>query len=176
MLAQVVQALWFILPAYVANSAAIDVSAIPQLKKYSVPVDGGRTFRGKRILGDGKTWRGFIAGVLAGLLTGLLQSNFQTVHSIPVHPMTAQLGLLLGLGAMLGDMAGSFVKRQSGRGRGAMVPLLDQLDYIVGAFILAAPLAGFNATLFVTVAVVTVPLHVGANLVAYFIKIKDVPW
>jgi len=62
----IIEALWFIFPAYLANSAPVDVSQIKALKKYGTPIDGGKTFRGKRVLGDSKTWRGLYAGVIAG--------------------------------------------------------------------------------------------------------------
>ena len=50
------QAFWFILPAYVANASA-------KLIGGGIPVDFGKTWKdGKRILGDGKTWRGLLFG------------------------------------------------------------------------------------------------------------------
>ena len=49
----ILQALWLILPAYVANASAVLVGG-------GTPVDSGKNWKdGKRILGDGKTWRGF---------------------------------------------------------------------------------------------------------------------
>jgi hypothetical protein len=41
----------------------------PWLCALAVPIDGGRSFRGKRILGDHKTWRGLLAGIFAGIFT-----------------------------------------------------------------------------------------------------------
>ena len=50
----ILQALWLILPAYVANASAVLVGG-------GTPVDFGKNWRdGKRILGDGKTWRGLL--------------------------------------------------------------------------------------------------------------------
>ena len=31
--------------------------------RFQIPIDGGRTFRGKRVFGDNKTWRGFVVMV-----------------------------------------------------------------------------------------------------------------
>ncbi|MFB6219607.1 MAG: CDP-archaeol synthase, partial [Halobacteriaceae archaeon] len=53
-------ALWAMLPAYVPNNAAVLVGG-------GRPIDGGRTWRGRRLLGDGKTWRGTAGGVAAGV-------------------------------------------------------------------------------------------------------------
>lgn len=167
--------IWFILPAYVANSIAIDVSAVPFLKKYNTPVDFGRAFRGKRILGDGKTWRGFISAVIAGAITGWLQGHYNPAFAAGIH-QSAALGFLLGLGAMVGDMAASFLKRQVGLARGDMAPLLDQLDYIIVAFLFASPLVHIDFRFFLLACVITVPVHIIANLVAYAIKLKKVPW
>src|SRR5207244_4565349 len=60
------QALWFFLPAYVANPMAVVFGG-------GTPIDFGRTLRdGERLFGDGKTWRGLVGGTLAGALLGLL--------------------------------------------------------------------------------------------------------
>ena len=72
---RILDALWFILPAYFANSLPVDVSYIKELEWLAKPVDGGRKFLGKRLLGDGKTWRGLIVGVLGGTFIGLVQQN-----------------------------------------------------------------------------------------------------
>jgi CDP-2,3-bis-(O-geranylgeranyl)-sn-glycerol synthase len=171
----ILRVIWFILPAYVANSVAIDVSAVPFLKKYTAPVDFGRTFREKRILGDGKTWRGLVSAVIAGTITGWLQGHYSPAFAAGIT-QSATLGFLLGLGAMVGDMAASFLKRQSGMERGAMAPILDQLDYIIMAFIFASPVVGFDFRFLLLACAITVPIHVIANFVAYAIKLKKVPW
>ncbi|MFH1789060.1 MAG: CDP-2,3-bis-(O-geranylgeranyl)-sn-glycerol synthase [Candidatus Altiarchaeota archaeon] len=173
---QILSAIWFILPAYVANSAAVDVAGIPFLKKYTQPVDCGRTWRGKRLLGDGKTWRGLIGGVSVGTFTGYLQ--YIAGASLPGYlpSMTVKLAFLLAFGALVGDMLASFLKRQSGLKRGAAVPLLDQLDYIIAAFAFATIVEPLNPERFLIVAALTIPLHLFANWVAYKIKLKDVWW
>jgi len=58
--AVVATALWAMLPAYVPNNVAVVAGG-------GRPIDGGRTWNGRRLLGDGKTWRGTAAGVLAGV-------------------------------------------------------------------------------------------------------------
>ena len=55
--------IWLGLPAWIAN-------ATPVIFGGGRPIDGGRFMRdGHRILGDGKTIRGFIVGVFFGILT-----------------------------------------------------------------------------------------------------------
>src|SRR5437667_105251 len=60
-LAAIPQALWFFLPAYVANPMAVVFGG-------GTPIDFGRTLRdGERLFGDGKTWRGVVGGLLLSL-------------------------------------------------------------------------------------------------------------
>jgi len=60
----ILQALWLILPAYIANASAVLVGG-------GTPIDFGKNWKdGKRILGDGKTWRGLISGAFIGITSG----------------------------------------------------------------------------------------------------------
>jgi CDP-2,3-bis-(O-geranylgeranyl)-sn-glycerol synthase len=47
--------LYFFLPAYAANMAPVLVRG--RFEALAVPMDGGRSLGGVRILGDHKTWR-----------------------------------------------------------------------------------------------------------------------
>lgn len=59
----ILRALWIFLPAYVANMAPVFVAKL--IPGWNSPIDGGRIGKdGHRILGDGKTWRGFAGGAL----------------------------------------------------------------------------------------------------------------
>jgi len=188
MLSTILEALWFILPAYMANSIANDVAHIRFLEKYSAPMDMGLKWRGVRIFGENKTWRGLIFGVSAASVTGLLQQNLSgraalllsehlsltTALNLPEMPL--KLAFLLGLGAMLGDAVKSFFKRRMGIQSGQPAPLLDQLDYIFGAFFFAWLITPINLDYFALIIIITVPLHLLANFVAWLLKLKRVPW
>jgi CDP-2,3-bis-(O-geranylgeranyl)-sn-glycerol synthase len=88
----------------------------------------------------------------------------------------------LALGAMVGDITASFLKRRTGRQRGAPFPGVDQLDFVVGALaltLLAAPgwfFDVFSLDVLAVVVVVTPVLHVGTNGIAYLIGVKDEPY
>ncbi|MFB6074785.1 MAG: CDP-2,3-bis-(O-geranylgeranyl)-sn-glycerol synthase [Haloarculaceae archaeon] len=179
LVATVLTALWAMLPAYVPNNAAV-------LAGGGRPIDGGRTWGGRRLLGDGKTWRGTVAGTLAGTALALV---LDAVHepvggtlgvALPGFPLLAGLGLALG--AMAGDVAASFLKRRTGRARGAAFPGVDQLDFVVGALALAALLAPswvgatFTLPVLVVVVVATPVLHLTTNGIAYWLGLKDEPW
>ncbi|MFW5902556.1 MAG: CDP-archaeol synthase, partial [archaeon] len=60
-----VEALLYIFPAYVANSSAVVLGG-------GKPLDNGKKYKGKRILGDGKTIRGTVFGIVCGFLVGLI--------------------------------------------------------------------------------------------------------
>ncbi|MBD3389209.1 MAG: CDP-2,3-bis-(O-geranylgeranyl)-sn-glycerol synthase [Candidatus Altiarchaeales archaeon] len=173
MFSDIIRVVWFILPAYVANSIAIDVSGVPFLKKYDTPMDFGRSVGGKRILGDGKTWRGFISGVLAAVLTGYLQQSYQADGFVQMTPL---LGFLLGFGALGGDAAASFIKRRTGLGRGHPVFLLDQLDYVFGAFLAASLVVPLDFPPLFLACLITLPIHYISNIVAWLLKLKPKPW
>ncbi|MFB6106580.1 MAG: CDP-2,3-bis-(O-geranylgeranyl)-sn-glycerol synthase [Halobacteriaceae archaeon] len=179
LLGTVVTAVWAMLPAYVPNNAAVLFGGGP-------PIDGGRTWRGRRLLGDGKTWRGTAAGVLAGAAVALVLNALRPAAA-PLLPgslpaFSAGPTLALPAGAMLGDVVASFLKRRTGRARGMPVPGVDQLDFVAGALVLtalAAPAwtrATFTLPVLAAVVVLTPLLHLSTNAGAYALGLKDEPW
>jgi CDP-2,3-bis-(O-geranylgeranyl)-sn-glycerol synthase len=185
------QAVWLMLPAYVANMSAVKLGG-------GTPMDFGKVLKdGRRVFGPGKTWRGFALGGLAGVLAGAL------LHAIaPSAPAgltdfgqgAAWLPAVAGLawGALLGDAAKSFVKRRVGKARGEAWLGPDQLDFVLGAWLLglllaqagvAAGLAARNALLdaltlpvAAVVLLVTPALHLGTNWLGHRFGHKEVPW
>lgn len=174
-------AMWAMLPAYIPNNAAVLLGG-------GRPIDGGRTWGGRRLLGDGKTWRGTGGGALAGVaVAGVLNGVQPTMAEItglifPVFPPT--VAVALAVGAMLGDVLASFLKRRTGRERGAPLPVVDQLDFAVAALVLVGIVAPnwFTvtflqpSTVLVAVFVLTPLLHLSTNLGAYVLGLKDEPY
>jgi CDP-2,3-bis-(O-geranylgeranyl)-sn-glycerol synthase len=160
-----------LLPALVANASPVAAKGFARGVRWH-PIDGGRFFLdGKRILGDGKTVEGFLVGIAAGALTSLLVALF-TRDAEYVY-----VGSCASVGALLGDMAGSFIKRRLGLERGAPAPLLDQLDFYAGAvltwWVLGYPM---SLTVILAYAILVIALHYGTNYAAYKLGLKDVPW
>lgn len=131
--------LYFFVPAYLANMAPVVVRG--HAEWLARPLDGGRTWRGRRVLGDHKTWRGLLAGVAVGALTfaaqrWLWQHGF--AHRLALLDYGAcdpwLPGALLGLGAGLGDAVKSFAKRRLDIAPGASWLGFDQLDFMLGAY------------------------------------------
>ncbi len=161
----IIEGFLIILPAMFAN-------ATPVIAKGKRPVDFRRNFiDGRRLLGDGKTWEGLAAGMLAGTLTGII------LAVLTGNLILAYAGFIASAGAMLGDLAASFIKRRLGLSRGAPAPLLDQLNFYIGAVALLY-LAGFKFTLwvFTLLAILSALLHIAANIIAHKTGLKNVPW
>lgn len=141
-------ALWFLLPAGLANTAPVLVRRLPLLAR---PVDGGRSWRGARVFGDHKTWRGLLAAPLAGWMTFAAQQlamqrwpalgELGALGSLELRAAPPWWGAVMGAGAILGDLVKSFAKRRMAIAPGrAWIPF-DQLDYVAGAMLALAPLA-----------------------------------
>jgi CDP-2,3-bis-(O-geranylgeranyl)-sn-glycerol synthase len=173
----VLSAFWVMLPAYLPNPVAA-------LCGGGLPVDLGRNFTdGRRLLGDGKTCRGLIAGILAGILIGLVQIWSAARFGWDYLPQQTLLSItLLSVGALLGDMVKSFFKRRCGKERGAKWPLADMYDLVVGAFVLLLVfdygwlVANITLPLLVVILILTPVLHRAMNIFGYLIKVKEVPW
>jgi len=167
-------ALWLMVPAYVANPMAVVFGG-------GKPIDLGKNFfDGRRVLGDGKTYRGLVGGIVCGVFIGFVQMNTPLGHYLGVH--TLSVVCALSIGALLGDLVESFLKRRLGLRRGAKFPVADQLDFVVGACALTyllEPLwftANFTPLKLIVVFVATPLLHRLTNIVGYRIKLKKEPW
>jgi CDP-2,3-bis-(O-geranylgeranyl)-sn-glycerol synthase len=165
------------LPAYLPNPVAA-------LFGGGTPIDRGRNFRdGRRIFGDGKTWRGLFSGILAGIGGGLLQiwlSGAYGLETLPVHTWLSVT--LLATGALLGDLCKSFFKRRLGKERGAKWPIADQYDLVAGALLLtllldsAWILAYVTLPVLIFILILTPVLHRTINIAGYYLGVKEVPW
>jgi CDP-2,3-bis-(O-geranylgeranyl)-sn-glycerol synthase len=157
------EALEFIFPAYCAN-------AVPVLAGGGLAIDLGKKLPdGKPVFGKNKTFRGFFAGLAVGTVAGLAESK---VFNYPIV-----FGLLLSLGALFGDLAGAFLKRRLDIPPGGLLPVVDQLDFILGAILFSLPLSiVWNWGLLVTIFVITPPIHLLTNFVAFKLGLKSNPW
>ena len=152
----------YILPAYVANGA-------PVIFGGGAPLDFHKKFRGKRIFGDHKTIKGTVSSLIAGIIIGLIESHFFS-YLLPIS-------ILLVIGANIGDLFGSFIKRQVEFKPGKSAPILDQYGFFIFALIFAFSL-GHLPDLYglIFLVIVTGILHLLTNIGAYLLKLKSVPW
>ena len=158
----IISAMKFIFPAYCAN-------AVPVIAGGGKPMDFGRNFfDGKRVFGQNKTFRGFFFGLAVGIVVGLVECF---LFGYPVL-----FSLLSPLGALLGDLAAAFLKRRVGIAPGGLFPVVDQVDFVVGALLFSLPLAIVSWELAVAVILITPPIHLLTNFVAYKLGLKKNPW
>lgn len=182
MIDTIVFALWFFLPAGLANAAPVFANKIPVLNTWKTPVDFGGHFRGKRILGDNKTWRGFTFGILIALLTFALQQYIYT-HSQTVQDVIALnytdlslwFGAILGIGALGGDALESFAKRQFGVQSGESWFPFDQLDYIIGVILISSLFITLSPAQNAAIIVVWFSMHLISSYIGYLLGLKDKP-
>lgn len=177
-------ALWFFAPVGVANASPVFANRVPVLQKLGMPIDGGRTFRGKRIFGDHKTVRGLMAGTLFGFLTTALQmllfNNFSFFESVSgsvdySSPIVLLMGAALGFGALAGDAIKSFFKRQFSVPSGQSWFPFDQIDYIIGAILFSLPFVTLGSKDYLVITVVWFLIHPIATVVGWLLKLKDSP-
>lgn len=157
----------FIFPAYVANGAPVIFG------KGAKPITKGK-FRGKPILGAHKTRRGLVAGLIAGAIMAILESL------VPGFGFMLAIGIAESVGTHVGDLLGSFIKRQSGVKEGQPIPFLDQYPFLVFALFFALPFAlpSYFPSIYgvIFLFVLTWVMHRLTNIGAHKLSIKEVPW
>lgn len=144
----IIQALWLIIPAYIANASALLVGG-------GTPIDFGKKWKdGRRILGDGKTWNGLIVGAFFGITSGFgltivaIYANnsnefaFLGLNDFGRFPLMVPIVSSICFGALIGDIIESFLKRRIGKKRGEDWIPFDQLDFILGVLFLSFIMAG----------------------------------
>jgi len=164
----IAQALYFIFPAYCAN-------AIPVLFGGGLPIDFGKNFiDGKPLFGAHKTFRGFFSGLFIGTLVGIVQSNLSI---FPIfQPPQILLGFILSLGALTGDLIHSFIKRRLNLSPGASLPVADQLDFVIVALLFSLFISPPSLPAALIILVVTPPIHLSTNYIAYRLGVKKEPF
>jgi CDP-2,3-bis-(O-geranylgeranyl)-sn-glycerol synthase len=158
----IIGAMKFIFPAYCAN-------AVPVIAGGGKPMDFGKNFfDGKRVFGNNKTYRGFFFGLAVGIAVGLVECF---LFGYPIL-----FSVLSPLGALLGDLTAAFLKRRLGIAPGGLFPVVDQVDFVVGALLFSLPLAIVSWELAVAVLIITPPIHLVTNFLAYKLGLKKNPW
>jgi CDP-diglyceride synthetase len=141
------QAAYLLLPligSVICAAVILVLGLWPSLKR---PLDGGATFRGRRVFGDNKTWRGVVGAwvgcvasvalqkyVIADWAGDLAVIDYESVSLFA-------LGTVFTVGAVVGELPNSFVKRQigiapGGRPTGLLVPVFYTWDQIDALFVL----------------------------------------
>jgi CDP-2,3-bis-(O-geranylgeranyl)-sn-glycerol synthase len=143
------------LPAYVAN-------ATPTLLGGALPLD---SLLGAYVFGKNKTLRGLIAGFSAGVITAWLISGY----------VNFWLGVLATLGALFGDLFGSYIKRLLQLKEGSEF-LWDQFFYAYFALAFVQPTLRFTPLEVTAFLLISFFIHRFSNFTANRLGLKKVPW
>lgn len=190
---QLLFAAWLLLPAFLANMTATPCGKFLPIG----PIDGGRHHSdGRPVLGKGKTWGGLIGGTICGWLlsiaiykffpgTGVFQYLSESLTKVEQHLFF----LSLAVGALVGDLVESYIKRRRNIGSGEKFVPWDQLDLFIGAVVCGSmvywaltlssirlpSVERLNPWALLALTVLIVPIHRLINLVAFRLKLKSVP-
>ena len=161
----------------------------PLSRRLMLPLDGGHRFRGRRVLGDNKTVRGFVVMVpaaslaFAGLSAVLSVSSPDAIANLWSLSIGgyATLGALAGLGFMAGELPNSFVKRRfdiapgsAPRGRFAMLVcfVVDRVDSILGALIAISAVVPAPPMMWVYVLLIGPGIHLAFSALLFRLGVK----
>lgn len=176
MTSTIVQAFLFFLPAGIANMSPVLANKIVLLNTWNTPIDFGKSYKGHRLLGDNKRWRGLVVGTLTASATAMLLW-LVFPHSLPFTSIThaAIAGLALGFGALVGDAVESLFKRLRHIAPGQSWFPFDQLDYIIGGLLFVYPFSRPSLRTMLIIAVLFFGLHIGSAYIGFLLKLKDGP-
>ena len=166
----ILKALYFFLPAYVANMAPVLLKWIP----FNKPIH-------EKKFGSHKTWRGLITATLMGGLIFYLQKlayiyGFTKIALIDYSGFTILLGFLLGFGAIFGDLVKSYYKRKIGIKPGESWKFWDQLDFVIGGILFSFFVYVPTVSVIVILLIISPLLHIAVNHLGYWLKIRKNAW
>lgn len=158
-------------------------------RRFDAPIDGGRSFRGRRILGDHKTVRGFLAivpaaGAAFGALGALRDAGVEWLAPglWGFAPLALfGLGAWAGLCFMAGELPNSFFKRRYGiapgtvPARGAMrlfCLALDRVDSTLALLAGMSVVVGLHWLTWLAVLVFGPLVHFGFSALLHVVGVK----
>lgn len=172
--------IYLAIPAFIANMLPVVFARLNIMPFLAKPIDGGKLFFGERILGDHKTWRGFIIGILGAGFVAVGQLMLAKINLI-TYPLdniisVTAFGLLAGLGALGGDALKSFFKRRVGIKSGRPFIPFDQIDYLLGFLILTSLIYSWSLEQIIFLLVFGLIANPLVNIFSYVLGIKPTFW
>jgi hypothetical protein len=170
----VIQAIYFIMPAWVANMFPVLLRKM--LLPGSFPIH--ETWFGKN-----KTWKWFISGAVWAFLVLSVQKYLASawyLSEIALLDYTSislvVYSILFGRWALLWDLVESFIKRRIGIAPWWAFFPWDQLDRVIASLLLVSLVFTISWLHILAIVIITPLLHVLINLIWYALWLKDVWW
>jgi hypothetical protein len=183
----ILQLLVFAIPVTFAAIVHMVVVRLRMLEWLNHPLDLGKRFRGERIFGDSKTFRGILVMVMMSMagvallwwllvwFPGLQHYNILDFGQYS----TIFYGLLYGLGYTLAELPNSFAKRQAGIPEGKrgswLNILIDQADSPIGCLLILWPFTGIDVVFMLAGSVFYLFLHLFFNVMLYLAGLRKNP-
>jgi hypothetical protein len=185
-------AVFVVLVLAMAGVAHVAWLRCPWSRRFALPLDGAATWRGHRLFGANKTWRGLMVLPLATALGFGLGAQFRAdlpawlaagIWTGPVSQL-ALAGLLCGLAFMLAELPNSLLKRQMGIAPGqtahhrllrAWCLVIDRIDSTLGALIALSLMLPLPPMAWLWVPLFGVSLHWAFSYAMYLLKLKSRP-
>lgn len=162
------EALYYFLPAFIANSTPPLVAKLSFLNK---PIN-------KKLFGANKTIRGFVFACIFGTLTFFIQiflykyPSIESISLVDYSQTTLWLGFLLAFGAITGDLVESYFKRKMNIKPGKPWIPFDQSDYVIGALLFSFIIFIPNLAMMLLILIMSVLLTMLSHYLGYLIGIN----
>lgn len=174
-------ALYLILPLCAANASPHFVKSIPW---GATPLDHFKSWHGKRIFGDHKTYRGVFTSIVMSIFIVLMQKllfpYFQSVSLLNYGAFSllkvVGVGFVFAASYVCIDIFKSFFKRRINLREGAPWIPFDQIDLGIAALIALSLIEIPSWQHLVIIFLLAPALVIFSNGIAYLIGIKKVWW
>lgn len=159
---------------------------------FAYPLDGGATFRSRRVFGDNKTLKGFVVVIPVGALACAILGPLFLSAGLSVWSLSAFeyfcLGGLAAFGLMIGELPNSFIKRQLDIAPGEMAErdrgqslwrvfgfLADRFDSVLGVLAIVTIAIPTPFGVWLWAFVLGPPLHWSFSFALYALGVKKRP-
>jgi len=152
--------------------------------KLRYPLDHFNTFRGKRIFGNNKTYRGVLIMVVASIVFSYLYYNcMNTCDSLLQYNLLdinthsfVFYGFIFGIGYIVGELPNSFYKRQhnvaSGKADTVLMHIIDQVDSVFTVMFFLVVFSSFSWFHFVIGLFFYGFIHLGINYLLFLFGLR----
>ena len=187
-MSEMARSAWAVAPVLAAGLVHVAVLKTNALSQLAIPLDRGRIWRGRPLLGPNKTWRGLLVMPLATAVAVRIQVGLECKH-----PRLAALsvidrrrvgpwceGALLGLAYIGAELPNSFVKRRLGIPAGGQAPrlagalqyLVDQSDSVVGCLLMLRALGRPTPRLVLAAGAIGLWTHIAVDGLMRMIRVR----